>query len=84
MTATPLQLLCYDRTFRITPKLTIELIESLDVTLALFVEPEKPQVFSKAWRKIHQEGAVSDRIGHPKLRAWPPRMRRGLPSDWPM
>src|ERR1700692_1811275 len=44
VTARPLQLLCYDRTCRITPKLTIEMIEVLEETFALFVSPEKPQV----------------------------------------
>ena len=66
MTATPLQLLCYDRTFRITPKLTIEMIESLNVTLALFAKPEKPQVSPRPAARLIKKGPFPIALGIPK------------------
>jgi hypothetical protein len=60
------------------------MIESLDVTLALFVKPEKPQVSPRPGARFIKKGPFPIALGIPSLELGPPRMRRGLPSDWPM
>jgi hypothetical protein len=60
------------------------MIESLDVTLALFVEPEKPQVSPRPAARFIKKGPFPIALGIPSLELGPPRMRQRLGSDWPM
>jgi hypothetical protein len=64
--------------------LTIEMIESLDVTLALFAKPEKPQVSPRPAAGLIKKGPFPIALGIPSLELGPPRMRRELGRDRPM
>jgi hypothetical protein len=60
------------------------MIESLDVTLALFAKREKPQVSPRPAARLIKKGPFPIALGIPSLELGPPRNRQELVSDCPM